>query len=497
MDRGEVVTPVETVRFMVDRLGEVEGKRILEPGAGEGSFVRELLSRGADPKQITVFDTNPDFETLYKDLGINYRISDFLLEESPIEAQPFFDCVIGNPPYLSRHSSYLRTHRKSLLKRFEEIGVYDTYSLFMYHGLRFLKPGGILCFIVSDSFLTIGYHYKLRRSLLENYRLREILLPPRNLFSQQGVNNSPCIIVIEKSNPGSSHEVAFTDRLKNEQEYYNPPRVSHLPQRNFLKIDGYPISLGADSFAAGLFSSLPSIGEVMEGHIGLHTHDNRRFIAAVQGTKLSERFSRQGRMVIPRRFIRQGRTVIPRRFITGKGQWRPYLKKGGEERYYREIEEAVDWSPEAIAQYDIPSGGDLFLREGIIISGVSRRLAARYMPPGCLWDSNKAIGFVAKDSDISLWYLLGLFNSRLYNFLAKGILNTTNSLQIGDIRRLSFKYPSRQQKSAVERMVKRIVKKLKKNPGYDYSQEQEQIDEVIFELYRVPQERREFIKASF
>lgn len=26
MDKGEVVTPVETVRFMVDRLGEVEGK---------------------------------------------------------------------------------------------------------------------------------------------------------------------------------------------------------------------------------------------------------------------------------------------------------------------------------------------------------------------------------------------------------------------------------------------------------------------------------------
>ena len=139
----------------------------------------------------------------------------------------------------------------------------------------------------------------------------------------------------------------------------------------------------------------------------------------------------------------------------------------------------------------------MFLQEGIIISGVSRRLAARYMPSGCLWDSNKAIGFVAKDSDISLWYLLGLFNSRLYNFLAKGILNTTNSLQIGDIRRLPFKYPARQKKSMVERMVKRIVKKLKKNPGYDYSQQQAQIDEVVFELYQVPVERREFIAASY
>jgi hypothetical protein len=119
------------------------------------------------------------------------------------------------------------------------------------------------------------------------------------------------------------------------------------------------------------------------------------------------------------------------------------------------------------------------------------------MPPGCLWDSNKAIGFVARGKEVSLWYLLGLLNSRLYNLLAKGILNTTNCLQIGDIRRLPFKYPSRQQKSTIESLVKGIIDSLKKNPDYDYSQEQAQIDEVIFKLYRVPQERREFIKASF
>ena len=494
MDRGEIVTPVDTVRFMVDKLGEVEGKRILEPGAGEGSFIRELLSRGAEPEQITAFDTNPDFELIYQDLGINYRISDFLLEENPIEAQPFFDCVIGNPPYLSRHSNYLRTHRRSLLKRFEEIGVYDTYSLFMYHGLRFLKQGGTLCFIVSDSFLSIEYHRKLRRALLENYKLREILLPPRNLFSKQGVNNSPCIIVIEKIHPGDSHEVVFTDRLKSEQEYYNPPRINHIPQHCFLKIDGYPISPNADSFAAELFSSLPSIGEVMEGHIGLHTHNNRRFIAAIRGTKLAERFEQKGWMVIPRHFLSGKRKW---RLYFKKGKWRPYLKKGGDEQYYREIAEAINWSPEAIAQYDIPKKGDLFLHEGIIISGVSRRLAARYMPSGCFWDSNKAIGFVAKNSEVSLWYLLGLLNSRLYNFLAKGILNTTNCLQIGDIRRLPFKYPPQKQKTAVENLVKRIVGSLKRDSSYDYSQGQAQIDKIIFELYGVPQERREFIEANF
>ncbi len=485
MNRGEILTPVETAGFMVEKLGEVGGKRILEPGAGEGVFIRELLRRGAKPAQITALDTNPHFERIYRGFGINYRISDFLLHENPLEVQPLFDCVIGNPPYLSRHSPYLHAHRKSLLKRFEDIGVYDTYSLFIYHGLRFLKEGGILCFIVSDSFLTIGYHHKLRQSLLKNYKLREIILAPRNLFARQGVNNSPCIIVIEKRRPDERDEVVFVDRVKSEREYRYPSRFRRLPQSCFLEIKGYPLSINVDDFTAGLFSSLPSISEVMEGHIGLHTHSNRRFIAAVQGTKLAERFRRQGR------------AVIPRSLLSEEEKWRPYLKKGGDEQYYREIEEAIDWSPEAIARYDIPKKGGLFLEEGIVISGVSRRLAARYMPEGCFWDSNKAIGFVNTTPDISIWYLLGLLNSRLYDFLAKGILNTTNCLQIDDVRRLPFRYPSQAKKSAVEVAVKQIVARLKKNPTCDYSEEQSRIDGAIFGLYRVPRELREFIKANF
>jgi len=484
MNNGEVFTPPETVKFMVEKLGEVKGKGILEPGAGEGIFIRELLRRGAKPEQITAFDTNPNFENIYKELAINYKISDFLLDENPTEVPELFDFVIGNPPYLSRHSTYIRTYRQALRKRFKDIGVYDTYSLFIYHSLRFLKEGGTLCFIVSDTFLTIEYHQKLREFLLKNYKLREIILAPKNLFSKQGVSNSPCIIMVEKKHPDNHHQVIFVNRVRSEQEYYDPPAIRQLPQRYLLKIKGYPISGNINQFVVKLFSTLPSINEVMGGQIGLHTHNNRKFIAAIEGTKLAERF------------IKEGRVVIPGHFLSENGKWRPYLKKGGEEQYYREIEEAIDWSPEAITQYDIPQKGDLFLREGIVISGVSRGLAARYMPKGCLWDSNKAIGFVTKSSEVSIWYLLGLLNSKLYNFLAKGILNTTNCLQIDDIRRLPFKYPPSELKIRVEVIVKDIIEKLKISPRYDYSKEQAQVDGHIFELYEVPKELRDFISQA-
>jgi len=485
MNRGEVFTPPDTAKFMVGKLGKLANKRILEPSAGKGIFVTELLAKGANPERITAIDNNPRFEEIYIKLGVNYRISDFLLNETPTDPPELFDYVIGNPPYLSRHSPYIQAHKAHLRKRFREIGVYDTYSLFIYHGLSCLKAGGKLCFIVSDTFLTTKYHQKLRRFLLEKHILREITRAPRNLFANQGVNITPCIIVIEKRIPGPNHKVTLIDGIKTEQQYTNPPRIKQLPQRNFHKIDGYPISANINDFVAELFSSLPTIREVMTGHIGLHTHNNRKAIAAIAGTRLA------------REFTRKGLTVISPHLLSDENKWRPYLKKGGEEQYYREIEEAIDWSPEAVKKYDIPARGSLFLREGIVISGVSRRLAVRYMPAGCLWDSNKAIGFVASNPEISIWYLLGLLNSRLYNFLAKGIINNTSCLQIDNIRRLPFKYPDEETKSTVALLVKQVVKELKDNPLYDYSAAKQQIEELIFELYEVPEALRQLISQNF
>lgn len=485
MNRGEIFTPPETAKFMVDKLGNLTGKCILEPGAGEGVFVRELLRRKVNPQQVTAIEINPAFEKIYQSLGINYKITDFLLDEDPVFTQKFFDCVIGNPPYLSRHSTYLRTNKKGLLRRFKEIGVYDTYSLFIYRSLLSLKEGGILCFIVSDTFLTIGYHQKLRECLLKNFKVSEVILAPKNLFSKQGVNNNPCIVVIEKKPWNDSHEAVFVDRVKTEREYYTPSRVKRIPQQFFLKIRGYPISVNVDKVVVRLFSSLPSINEVIKGQIGLHTHDNERFIAAIEGTALS------------RKFKKEGRKVITREVLLDDNRWRPYLKKGGNEQYYREIEEAIDWSNDAVRYYDVPKKNNLFFNEGIVISGVSSKLAARYMPPGCLWDTNKAMGFVVKDGKISIWYVLGLLNSKLYNFLAKGILNSTNCLQIDDIRALPFKHPPMEVLSLIGNLVKHIVDNLKINSCYDYSGEQQEIDELVFELYEIPKGLRDFIKVNY
>ena len=93
------------------------------------------------------------------------------------------------------------------------------------------------------------------------------------------------------------------------------------------------------------------------------------------------------------------------------------------------------------------------------------------------------MGFIVKDKSISLHYFLGILNSSLYNYLSKGILNNTNSIQLTGIHSLPFIKPDRDAHNKVSSLVKKIIEKKKINSSYDYTDEQKSIDNIIFEFY--------------
>jgi hypothetical protein len=76
-----------------------------------------------------------------------------------------------------------------------------------------------------------------------------------------------------------------------------------------------------------------------------------------------------------------------------------------------------------------------------------------------------------------------LLNSSLYNYLAKGIINNTSSIQITGIHALPFIKPHKDIKEKVEDQVFSIMKKKKKSLIYDYKKEQKIIDDLIFDFY--------------
>jgi len=480
---GAVLTPPKTAEYIVSKLGKIkENQKVLDPCAGPGIFVKSLLKSGVNKSQIFCHDINSDYKEFIEDLGVSFKSVDSLLSFNS-KCYEEYDFIVGNPPYLNKASSYVRKNRVELKKIYGKINAHETYSMFIVNSIWRLKEGGKLGFITSDSFLTLSTHSKLRNFILNNCVINEILLAPIKLFDKQNVSTYPVIFILTKCSKDENEQVRDNNimkiipRIKSEDQYWKLPIITEITQKRYKSLPFNIFFVDAEDQILDLFENAPKLELFIKGYIGMHTHDNKKFIAAIEDTELANMFRKNSRNK-----NKSERFKVISRIDLESGRWKPYLKRGGGDQYYRPVMEALDWEQESILIYDIPKYVP-FGKEGIVISGVSSRLAARYMPEGCHWDSNKAMGFIIQDSSISIEYFLGLLNSSLYNYLSKGILNNTNSIQLTGIHSLPFIKPDKGTHEDVSLLVRKIIENKKKNLSYDYTEEQKSIDNIIFEFH--------------
>lgn len=415
--------------------------------------------------------------------GVSFKKQDTLLSLYP-DSYNEFDIILGNPPYLNKASVYVKKNKTKLRDIYGKINAHETYSMFLVNSIWRLKEGGKLGFITSDSFLTLITHKKLRRFILKNCLINEILLAPRDLFSNQNVSTSPVIIIFTKCTNQKNNLIRennvmrIVPRVNSENDYRSPKKVYEIKQGQYISFPFNIFHIDVEKEVIELFEKSPKLESYLKGYIGMHTHNNKKYIAAVEGTNLEEIFIKRNKSILDP----DKKYKIIKKIDLGDKQWKPYLKRGGADQYYRPIIEALEWTKNSKEVYDIPKNVP-FEEEGLVVSGVSSRLAARYMPRECHWDSNKAIGFVIKNESISIHYMLGLLNSSLYNYLAKGIINNTNSIQISGIHALPLLTPDKETKELVELQVDKIIQNKKINLQFDFVREQKLIDEIIFNFY--------------
>jgi len=86
-----------------------------------------------------------------------------------------FDIVIANPPYGVDVD-------RNICK--DEFGLdsKDSYGVFAALGVNILRPGGTLCYIMSDTWQTIRTHHKLRERLLEQTEAQYLISVPMKTF---------------------------------------------------------------------------------------------------------------------------------------------------------------------------------------------------------------------------------------------------------------------------------------------------------------------------
>lgn len=87
------------------------------------------------------------------------------------ESERGFDAILGNPPYISTHTSSAEGWRGALEKRAGFLD--DLYVHFSELGFQLLRPGGGLGFIVSDTFFTLASKERMR-VLLQSHALTHL-----------------------------------------------------------------------------------------------------------------------------------------------------------------------------------------------------------------------------------------------------------------------------------------------------------------------------------
>ena len=117
---------------------------------------------------------------------------------------PHFDCIVGNPPYLrSQNQDDLDPkYRHQLFASAAKVGVQakaktDLFAFFIYHAMRFMKPGARLGFLTPASWLTSDYAVALQKLLLCELRMIALVSSSAESFFPQ-VDVNAVLLIAER-----------------------------------------------------------------------------------------------------------------------------------------------------------------------------------------------------------------------------------------------------------------------------------------------------------
>ena len=308
-----------------------------------------------------------------------------------------FDVVIGNPPWVD-----LKGHPPELTNYyFEKYRTTENrinlYAIFVEKGLQLLNSRGIFGFIIPNSLLYQSSYEKLRKLIIENYGIENIVRMPDNTF--QGVKAETVIITI-----GSEAKIAeciIYDRKDTISEitHGNAKKINYLNTKSCLKNEFASLDIFTTDEIKLLLHKIEenktALQNVCDFTLGVTPYDKYKGHSEKQ---IKERVFHST--------SKKNKTFKP--VLEGADVSR-YLVKWGENEYLS----YGDWlgAPREKRFFTNPR---ILVRQ--IVSGNPLRIYASYTEDE-IYNTQSIFNIVAKtNSGINLKYLLALLNSNLMNF---------------------------------------------------------------------------------
>ncbi len=421
-----------------------------------------------------------------------------------------FDLVIGNPPYLN-FKMYSATEREVFKNDFKEIfdGKADIYYYFFLQGLRAVKANGIISYITSRYWLEAEFAEKLRKTLANTFSIKEIIdFKNVTIFDGIGIKTSTATFQKTEPSKGDTFNYKFIDTKKIktvEIEKFTTQSVNNDDIKTKAKwVFGEENELDIYKKIETDTVCLESIADCKSG---IQTGCDKAFIFKTKND-LKE---------VPAKIIKSWIKV---------GDINSYYIKPVEERfliYTNSLENIEDYPKlqtmllthskklknrrEAlngkIRWFDLQWGRDVRIFE-------SPKLVCRFKASQNTFalDTSKYYSStdttivllkedVEKSKEYDLKFILALVNSKLLDFYFKSygkLMDYRYEYYSGPVGQLRIKKASNQ-KDFVKIVDKIIAAKSKDNES-DTSELEKEIDEMVYELYKLTPEEKEVVRNA-
>ncbi|MCY4370952.1 MAG: hypothetical protein OXF41_16390 [bacterium] len=161
--KGMADTPDLLADALVRAVGTTEHGLWLDPSAGSGRLIEAALRAGVPAKSILAIDLQANLPAL-DNLGVESLLStDFLHWAQRTDRR--FDRVIANPPFVRLRELQEALVRPALETRLDGLSIPRTanyWVAFLIAGMRLLKPGGSLAYVLPAAWEYANYAGPLR-----------------------------------------------------------------------------------------------------------------------------------------------------------------------------------------------------------------------------------------------------------------------------------------------------------------------------------------------
>lgn len=411
-----------------------------------------------------------------------------------------FDVIIGNPPYVRGRSLDLE-YKEELLKNISTFTPNaDLYIAFLGRAFDLLKPNGLLSFIIPRSFLIESYAKKLRLEFLKSSEILEIIdFQDIKVFEEATVTN--VIIVIKKKSPSN---VVPIRHWKNEN-------LSNLSIEKILRSPDVSIRLELSGKNSDIIDKTQNNSMLANDicyvsySVAAHSEvENKKKDAYIFSKKKNEKC---------KKFIEA--REISRYKIDYLGRWLEYDPK-------------IVRRPGLPELFDAPKimVRDVVGKQGLICSYDDTGLYADYSVVCLTLKSNlqkvtsRKLIFteeeIALSKSYSIFYVLGLLNSNLLNFvfntsIGGGLHVYPDNIRQLPIRQIDFDNPT--EKKIHDEIVKLVEKMLalqkerqairpeddldkSRNLNKEIEKTDHEIDALVYQLYGLTEEEIKIVEGK-